>query len=126
LIFAVLPIVYLAAVNIGALSVCAFVVGLGTAPTLITAFGLVEDLVPSRSLTEGLAWVITGINLGYGAGAAVVGGIADAHGARIAFTVTIAAGLVMGVCAVALHARLRASADTGRTAVGRSEHAALP
>jgi MFS family permease len=125
-IFAVLPILYLAAVNIGALSVCAFVVGLGTAPTLITAFGLVEDLVPSQSLTEGLAWVITGINLGYGAGAAVVGGIADAHGARVAFTVTIAAGLLMGVCAVALYGRLRASTDTSQTAVGRSEHAALP
>ena len=37
---------------------------------------------PAPSLTEGLAWVITGLNVGYGAGAALVGGIADAHGAR--------------------------------------------
>jgi MFS family permease len=126
LIFAVLPFVFLAAVNIWVLAICAFVVGMGTAPTLITGFGLVEHIVPARSLTEGLAWVITGINLGYGSGAAVVGGIADAHGARIAFTVTIVAGLSMGLCAVVLYARLRASGDSSQAPVGRSEHAALP
>jgi hypothetical protein len=36
-----------------------------------------------------------------------VGGIADAHGARVAFTVTIAAGLLMGGISLALHRSLR-------------------
>jgi MFS family permease len=125
-IFALLPLVFLTATNIAVLAVCAFLVGLGTAPTLITAFGLVEQLVPGPSLTEGLAWVITGLNLGYGLGSAVVGSIADAHGARIAFTVTVASALLMGGCALLLHARLGASGRRRRTAVGRSEHAALP
>jgi MFS family permease len=125
-IFAFLPLVFLSAVNIWTLCVSAFVVGLGTAPTLITAFGIVEHYVPSVALTEGLAWVLTGLNIGYGAGSALVGGIADAHGARAAFTVTIAAALLMGVDALLLHARLRASDPSSRTAVGPSEHAALP
>lgn len=105
-IFAALPVLFLAAVNVGVLAVCAFVVGLGIAPTLITTFGLVEQLVPSESLTEGLAWVITGLSIGYGAGSALVGGIADAHGARVAFSVTIGSGLVMGAVATVLYRRL--------------------
>jgi MFS family permease len=107
-IFAVVPALLLAAPNIGALSACAVVVGLAISPTLITAFSLVERLVPARALTEGLAWLLTGLNLGYGAGSAVVGRIADAHGARSAFLVTVAAALVMGGLAVALHRRLAA------------------
>lgn len=107
LVFGLLPLLFLAAVNVGLLAASAFVVGLGIAPTLITAFGLVEQLVPGGSLTEGLAWVITGLSVGYGAGAALVGGIADAHGARTAFAVTIGAGLLMAGLGVVLHARLR-------------------
>ena len=109
-VFALLPLLFLAAVNIGVLAVIAFVVGAGIAPTLITAFGLVERLVPGASLTEGLAWVITGLSVGYGAGAASVGGIADAHGARSAFLVTIGAGLIMGLLGLIEHARLRTTA----------------
>jgi MFS family permease len=105
-IFASLPILFLAATNVGVLAVCSFVVGLGIAPTLITAFGLVEQVVPGGALTEGLAWVITGLSLGYGLGSALVGGIADAHGARVAFLVTVVSGLVMGVLATVLYRRL--------------------
>lgn len=106
-IFGLLPLLFLAAVNLGVLAVIALIVGAGIAPTLITAFGLVERLVAAGSLTEGLAWVITGLSVGYGAGAALVGGIADAHGARTAFLVTIAAGLVMGTFGLIEHTRLR-------------------
>ena len=105
-VFALLPVVFLTASNIPVLVACAFVVGLGTAPTLITAFGLVGELVASTSLTEGLAWIITGLNLGYGIGSSVVGGIANTHGARVAFTVTIASGLAMGALALGLWRRL--------------------
>jgi predicted MFS family arabinose efflux permease len=125
LVFAVLPLLFLAVVNVGVAALIAFVVGLGIAPTLITTFGLVERLVPAPSLTEGLSWPLTGLNVGYGIGSALVGGIADAHGARVAFTVTIAAGVLTGVAALALNARLRASGPDRRTPVGSSEHAAL-
>jgi MFS family permease len=112
LVFAVLPLVLLAAVNVPALAACAFVVGLGIAPTLITGFGLVEQLVPSGALTEGLAWLLTGLNVGYGAGSALVGAVADAHGARSAFWVTIASALFVGLAAVVLHQRV-SSRPTG-------------
>jgi MFS family permease len=107
LTFAVLPLLFLAAVNIPVLAVLAFVVGLGIAPTLITSFGLVEQIVPGGALTEGMAWLTTGLSIGYGAAAALVGRLADAHGARFAFSVTIGSGLLLGVLAVALHAQLR-------------------
>ncbi len=109
LVFGVLPFAFLAATNVATLAVCAFVVGLGIAPTLITAFGLIERIVPGGALTEGLAWLTTGLSLGYGLGAASVGGIADAHGARVAFLVTVGAGLVLGCAALALHRRLAAA-----------------
>jgi MFS family permease len=125
-IFGVLPALMLIPSDVTALAVCAFVVGLGTAPTLITTFGLVERLVPGRALTEGLSWMLTGLNVGYGAGAAVVGEIADAHGARIAFWVAIAAGFAMVATGWITFRVLRAPGEGSRPSVGASEHAALP
>lgn len=108
LVFAVLPLLFLAAVNIPVLAVLGFVVGFGIAPTLITAFGLIEDVMPAAALTEGMAWLTTGLSVGYGVAAALVGRIADVHGARSAFSVTIGAGVLVGVVALVLHRRLRA------------------
>lgn len=121
LIFGLLPVIFFAATNVWVLTACAFAVGLGIAPTLITAFSLIDQLVRPAALTEGLAWLSTGISIGYGAGSSVVGGIADAHGARPAFSVTVACGLVMAALAAALRMRL-----TGQVTVGESARAALP
>jgi MFS family permease len=107
-VFAVLPWLFLAAVNVPTLAVCAFVVGLGIAPLLITSFGLIAEIVPSSALTEGMAWLTTGLSIGYGAASAAVGRIADAHGARPAFSVTIASGVLVGVLGVALYRRVAA------------------
>lgn len=119
-LFAVLPAVLFAAPNVPVLAACGFVLGLGIAPLLITAFGLVEQISPAGTLTEGLAWLSTGLNVGYGAGAAAVGAIADAHGARVAFSVAVAASASVGVLALALHARI------SRMAVRPWTGAALP
>jgi MFS family permease len=108
-VFGALPLVLLVATNVPVLAGCAFVIGLGVAPALITMFGLVQQLVPARSLTEGLSWIGTGLNVGYGAGAALVGGIADAHGARTAFLVVIGSAVPVGILGLSL--RLRRSAD---------------
>lgn len=104
--FGLLPPLFFAGVNIPALIVCAFVVGLTTAPLASAGFGLVEQIVPGESLTEGLSWLITGISLGYGAGSALAGHLADAHGARSAFLLTVSAGLFVLVLGVVQHARL--------------------
>ena len=63
--FGLLPLIFVAAVNIAALAVCVFIVGLAVAPTLITSFGLIGEIVESGALTEGLAWLTMGLNLGY-------------------------------------------------------------
>lgn len=103
--FALLPFVLFAAVNVWVLAVCAFVLGIGIAPTLITAFGAVQQIVPARALTEGLSWVNTGLSVGYGAGAAVIGSIADHHGARTAFFVVAGAALSVGLLGQFLRGR---------------------
>jgi MFS family permease len=108
--FALLPILLLAATSVPVLAVCAFVFGLGVAPALITMFGLVQQMVPARALTEGLSWIGTGLSVGYGAGAALVGGIADAHGARAAFLVVIGSALPVGAVGLLLRVRRSAAA----------------
>jgi MFS family permease len=112
LVFAVLPWLFLAAVNVPTLAVCAFVVGLGIAPLLITSFGLIAEIVPSTALTEGMAWLTTGLSIGYGVASAAVGRIADAHGARPAFSVTIASGVLVGILGLALYRRIAAPQDS--------------
>ncbi len=108
LLFAVLPAVLLAAVNVPVLVVAEFVLGIGIAPLLINTFGLVQQLVSPTALTEGLSWVNTGLSVGYGAGASLVGSIADQHGARSAFLVVLGSSVAAGLLALLLHARVRA------------------
>jgi MFS family permease len=117
-LFGVMPLLYFAATSIPVLALCAGVIGLGIAPTLIGAFGLVDQIVPAGSLTEGLTWIGTGLAVGYGLGAAVVGGIADQHGARYAFSLPVGCALVSAVFALLLAARLRtvASSEPGTAA----------
>jgi MFS family permease len=89
IVFAALIPLLLLASTVGQLSGLGFLVGLGIAPSLITGFGLVETLVPGRTLTEGLAWLTTGLNIGYGTLASVVGRLADRHGAHEALAATL-------------------------------------
>ncbi|MCW2540660.1 MAG: transporter [Frankiales bacterium] len=105
--FSVLPLLFLTADSPAVLALCAGVVGIGVAPTLIAGFGLVDSIVPDSALTEGLTWIGTGLSLGYGIGAALVGGIADAHGAHFAFLVPAGSALVGGALAILLGAQLR-------------------
>ncbi len=71
--FALLPFALFAATSVPVLAITGFVLGLGIAPALITMFALIQQIIPVRALTEGLSWVSTGLNVGYGAGAALVG-----------------------------------------------------
>lgn len=81
--------------NILGLSLAVFVAGLFFAPTLIAAMALVENIVPSAKLTEGLTWLVTGLSIGVAIGAASSGWLADHHGARSGFWVALAAGAVV-------------------------------
>ena len=50
-----------------------FVTGFAIAPTLINGNGLVQNLVASNQLTEGLAWVGTSLGVGVSIGASLAG-----------------------------------------------------
>jgi predicted MFS family arabinose efflux permease len=88
---------------LGALS---FAAGLLVSPTLITAFQLVETLVPAEQLTEGLSWATTGIVFGVSISAAAAGRLVDLMGTPHAYVVTTASGVATGLIALAGARRL--------------------
>jgi len=112
-VFGLLPFLYFVPSTVPWLAICAGVIGLGTAPTLIAGFGLVDAIVPPASLTEGLTWIGTGLSVGYGLGTAVSGRIADRHGAHLAFTAPVLSALAAAGLAVAVAVRLRVRHEAG-------------
>ncbi len=76
-------------------SASVFIAGLFFAPTMIIAMGLVEEIVPSTKLTEGLTWMITGLGIGVAMGAVIAGWVIDIAGVQAGFMVTIASGVVV-------------------------------
>lgn len=86
--------------NIPMLAFALFVSGAAISPTFITAFGLVERLVPAAKLTEGITWVMTGIGIGMAVGSFASGWVIDTFGPGQGFWVSIAAGGVAIVTAL--------------------------
>lgn len=83
------------------LGIVALLSGLAVSPVLISAFSLVERLVPNARLTEGLVWTNAGLLLGLAVAAAVSGAVIDARGANVAYL--ISTGCALGTfAAVAL------------------------
>ena len=71
-----------------------FVAGFAIAPTLIATISLVEQTVPRSRLTEGIAWISTGIAAGVAPGAAISGQVIDDAGASIAYLVPVVSGVL--------------------------------
>jgi MFS family permease len=78
--------------NIPLLAFALFVSGVSISPTFITAFGLIERIVPAAKLTEGITWVMTGIGIGMAIGSAASGWVIDEFGAGNGFWVSVVAG----------------------------------
>lgn len=78
--------------NIPMLALLLFLAGASVSPTLITAFGLIEQRIPAARLTEGITWAVTGIGIGMAIGAFASGYVIDAYGPASGFWVSIAAG----------------------------------
>ncbi|SEN36657.1 MFS transporter [Actinacidiphila rubida] len=93
--------------NLWSLAGALFLSGLTIAPTMVTAMGLVEQLVPRAKLTEGITWISTGLAVGVAAGASLAGRVVDAHGASAAFAVPAVAAVVAVAVAVLGNRRLR-------------------
>jgi MFS family permease len=83
-----------------------FVAGFAIAPTIVASLSIVEQAVPRARLTEGMAIVETALVAGVAPGAALAGRIIDTHGASRAYLVSLVAGLVAAVAAVAARDRV--------------------
>jgi MFS family permease len=82
-----------------------FLAGFAIAPSLIATLSLVEQSVPAARLTEGMAFVHTGLAAGIAPGAALSGVVVDAAGASAAYLVPAAAGVVAALAAQTLPRR---------------------
>ncbi len=78
--------------SLPALAVAVLLAGLFFAPTMIVAMSLVEQRVPDSRLTEGMTWLLAGLNIGVALGAALSGWRVDAGGVRSGFVVALVAG----------------------------------
>ncbi|WP_395659112.1 MFS transporter [Nocardioides sp.] len=92
------------------MGVTLFVAGFAIAPTMIATMSLVEQVVPSGRLTEGMAIMQTGLVAGVAPGATLSGLVVDHSGASAAYLVSFAAGVVAAVAGLALP-RQRAPED---------------
>ncbi|MEE1922483.1 MFS transporter [Pseudomonas sp. 148P] len=78
--------------SIPLLALAVFGAGLFFAPTMIVAMSLLERSVPEQRLTEGMTWLLAGLNVGVAMGAAVAGQVVDLWGTRMGFAVAVLAG----------------------------------
>lgn len=106
-LFGVLAQGLLLASNLGMLTVISFVSGVAIAPLLISATMLIERLVPSYALTEGLTWSTTALVAGVTIGAAVGGQLIDSYGAHTAFLLPTNAAIASALIALVASPRLR-------------------
>jgi MFS family permease len=87
--------------SVALMAPAATLAGVAIAPTLIAGFTLVQRLVASGKLTEGLNWTITALGTGAAIGAWTAGLIADSVGGQAAFLVSVVAGgaaVVVAAC----------------------------
>jgi len=98
LVVGVVPL--LLAPGVLAMAPAGVLAGLAISPTLIASFGVVEDLVPVRSRTEGFTWLNSGLGAGVAVGSALAGALADGPGARAGFAVCLAGALLALAAAV--------------------------
>jgi len=98
------PLVFVPSVAL--MAPAATLAGVAIAPTLIAGFTLVQKLVPSGALTEGLNWMITALGVGAAIGAWTAGLIADSAGGATAFLIAVVAGGAAVIVAACGRSRL--------------------
>jgi len=77
-----------------------FWAGVSFAPTMIIAMSLVERAVPEQSTTEGMTWLLAGLNIGVALGAALSGYFIDRSGIISGFIIASISGGTVLVIAV--------------------------
>lgn len=88
------------------LTLTGMLVGITVAPTLINGNSLIGRLAPAERLTEGLAWMGTGIGIGAALGSSVAGKAIDGSGYQSGFVVVVACAGIAAVIALASYRTL--------------------
>lgn len=99
--------------------------GATVAPTLITGNTVLEKLVPTSRLTEGLSWMGTGLGIGVSIGSSVSGNLIDASGYHSGLLAVAVFGAAAAVIALASHRTVRRHAH-GDAEVASGEPADSP
>ncbi|KNX39531.1 MFS transporter [Luteipulveratus halotolerans] len=94
LAFLVLSLPLLEVGSLMTLAPALLVLGLSIAPYMITSFTLGEQVTPPSRVSAAMTLLAASGGLGYAAGAALAGGLADHGGHTPAFAVTVAAGVL--------------------------------
>ncbi|GAA3132234.1 MFS transporter [Streptomyces rectiviolaceus] len=102
--------------SIATLSAAVFLAGVFFAPTMVTIMGIVEKLTPAARLTEGMTWMIAGLQIGVALGAAASGQVVDSFGTRAGFVVSLAMGALALLTTLLSYRHV--SAETARAAEG--------
>ncbi|MFK4150167.1 MFS transporter [Streptomyces sp. NPDC004065] len=102
-------------------------VGMCIAPSLITGYTLVEDLVPAGARTEAFTWLTGAVALGQAAAVTVAGRLEDRLWVGAGFLVPMAGTVLALVTLVALRSRLtpRPRGRTVARGVGHRAHIAV-
>lgn len=78
--------------SLWSLTLVIFLAGSAISPTFISAMTLIERIVPSSQVTEGITYAMTGMSIGFAAGSSLAGWTIDAYGASNGFWVAVAGG----------------------------------
>ncbi|MFC4964396.1 MFS transporter [Alcaligenes sp. GCM10023179] len=101
-----LPLLLVA--SVAQLAGAVLLAGLFFAPTMIVAMSLVERVVSEQQLTEGMTWLLAGLNIGVAMGAAASGRMVDQGGASSGFMVALYAAALIVLLALCSYQSLRA------------------
>jgi MFS family permease len=100
-----LPLLLVA--SLPALAASVLLAGMFFAPTMIVVMSLVERAVPDQQLTEGMTWLLAGLNIGVALGAAATGQLVDLAGAQAGFAISVGAGAAVLLLSLWIGRRLR-------------------
>lgn len=86
---------FIFASNLIILAIAMYITGFTIAPTMTNVNNMVQQVVPTNRLTEGLSWMSTSINIGVSAGSFAGGFIVDYGGSSLGFTAVIVFAWIM-------------------------------
>lgn len=94
----ILPLVFVD--SIYSLSFVVLISGIFFAPMIIVTMSLIEKIVPENQLTEGMTWLLSGLNVGTAIGATLTGQLVDYSGVQSGVWVAIGASTLVMLIAL--------------------------